>query len=95
MQTESEVKIMDNVKIGTVELTETEAEKLYSEGKYIVTYSKVYQLFYSKAMRGVYGQLIYLKPTRYGVGLVQRGRYIAATAKEVNKILGFPLLNEN
>ena len=36
------------VKIGSVELYEDEARKLYEEKKYIVTYGGVYQLFLLK-----------------------------------------------
>ena len=39
------------VKIGSVELYEDEARKLYEEKKYIVTYGGVYQLFYSNAQK--------------------------------------------
>ncbi len=75
------------VKIGTVELTEQEAEKLYFEKKYIVNYSGVYQLFYSAAQRRVYGQKIYSSK-----GLTKRGRFFAFTAEQVNRLIGIELV---
>ena len=83
------------VKIGPVELTEKEAERLYGEHKYIVTYSKVFQLFHGgKSYPHVYGQVIYEKPTKDGVGLARRGRFYALTGAAVNSVLGFSLVNE-
>ena len=35
------------VKIGSVQLSEREAENLYKEEKFIVTYGKIYQVCYS------------------------------------------------
>lgn len=78
---------MKIVKIGTVELTEEEAYKMYEEGKYIVTYSKIYQLFYSAAQKRVYGQQIYSQK-----GLARRGRFYSMDGETVNHILGFNLV---
>ena len=77
------------IKIGSVEMYKDEALKLYQEQKYIMTYSKIYQLHYSNASQMVYGQEIYYQPR-----LALRGRYHTMTAKAVNHILGFNLLNE-
>ena len=46
------------VKIGRVELTEEEAQKIYEEGKYIVAASKIYQIHYSRNA-GYYGSVVY------------------------------------
>lgn len=85
---------MENiVKIGRVELLESEALKMYQEQKYIVTYSAIFQLFYS-VNAGIYGQKIYQKPTKESVGFTRRGRFYAMDAKAVNHLLGFNLVNE-
>lgn len=85
------------VKIGNVELTETEAEEMYFNHKYIVQYRKIYQLGWCSnyinsngTYGGVYGYLIYTseKP------LTKRGRFFALTAAEVNNLLGFKILIE-
>lgn len=83
----------NTIKIGTVEFFPEEALKLYSEKKYIVTYSKIFQLFYSQAQGRVYGKEVYCKP-KAGVGFARRGRFYAVDAKSVNNLLGFKLLNE-
>ena len=77
------------VKIGTVELTADEAFRLYENHKYIVTYSKIYQLFYSQAQQCVYGRPIYESP-----GLARRGRFHTLTGAEINRLLGVQLVNE-
>ena len=77
------------IKIGNVQLTEAEALKIYNNGNYIITYSKIYQLFYSAAQRTIYGSVIYQQP-----GLTKRGRYYIFTAAEVNRLLGYQLVNE-
>ena len=82
---------MATVKIGSVNLPEKQAEKLYSEGKYIVTYKKVYQLHYSAAQKRVYGSAIY---THTGnPGLTAKGRFHAMSAQAVNDLVGFDLVN--
>ena len=75
------------MKIGTVELTEKEAYRMYQEGKYTVTYSKIYQLFYSVTQKRVYGQQIYSQN-----GLAKRGRFYSMDGETVNHILGFDLV---
>lgn len=80
---------MQIVKIGSVELTPDEAEKYYSEGKYIVTYGCIYQLFYSTAQKRVYGQVIHRSK-----GMTRRGRFFAMDAATVNHLVGFNLVKE-
>ena len=80
---------MDIVKIGNVELTTAEAARLYIEDKYIVTFSKVYSIEYSMAQKRYYGRVVYAYP-----GMAKRGRFHALTAKEVNHLIGHPLLIE-
>lgn len=86
---------MNIVKIGPVELYEDEALRLYNEGKYIMTYSKIYQLhFGGKGYPRVYGTVIYNHPCVGGIGLARRGRYYKFDAAEVNNVLGFQLIRE-
>lgn len=80
---------MEIVKIGRVELTPEEAEQFYQEGKYIVTYGCIYQLFYSVAQKNVYGQVIYRQP-----GLTRKGRYFAMDAETVNHLVGHELVRK-
>lgn len=77
----------DNVVIGRLTLSHNEVLKLYFAHKYIITYSAIYQLFYSNAQRRAYAVEIYHAPN-----LTRRGTYRAATAAEVNKLLQFDLL---
>ena len=81
------------IRIGRVELTEDDARKLYEEGKYILTYSKVYAVCYSKNA-GYYGHEVYRTTTKGCGGMCRRGRFHALTAAEVNNILGYKLLQE-
>lgn len=77
----------DNVIIGKLTLSHDEVLKLYFAHKYIITYSAIYQLFYSAAQRRAYASEIYRAPN-----LTRRSTYRAATAAEVNELLQFPLL---
>ena len=86
---------MDIVKIGPVELSPDEAEKLYYSGeKYIVTFSRIYQIHYSQAQRRFYGQEIFRAMPGPGNNYARRGRFYAFTAEKVNSLLGFKLLQE-
>lgn len=78
------------IKVGTVELYEDEALKLYNEKKYIVSYGGVYQLHYSDAQKRVYGQKVIDQK-----GIARRGRFYALPAEQINKILGEKVLNED
>lgn len=80
---------MEIVKIGSVELTQEEAERYYSEGKYIVTYGCIYQLFHSTAQKTVYGKGIHKQS-----GMTRKGRFFAMDAETVNHLVGFKLVNE-
>ena len=86
---------MENVihKIGPVELLEADAARLYAEGKYIVTFSKIYQIMPpNKAHATYYGHVIY---TLHGGGLTRRGRFHAITGSDVNGTVGYQLVNES
>ena len=80
---------MEIIKIGRVELTEEEVQKLYEEKKYICTSSSIYQINYSQAQKSFYGSKL------FSIGLAGRGRYYALTAKEINKKKKKPLLRED
>ena len=77
------------VKIGTVELFEEEAEKIYQEQKYIVTSTKIYQVHYSRNY-GYYGSIVYRAPK--GERMTRRGRFFVFDGKEANRLIGFELL---
>ena len=74
------------VKIGTVTLFPEEAEEAYTQGKYIVTATKIYQICYSNAQQRYYGHQIYATPK--GQRMTLYGRYYAYTAEQVNRMLG-------
>lgn len=82
------------VKIGRVELTKDEANNLYFSGKrYICAYRRIYQLNWCvnyKPCGGVYGTEIYYHEGQ--LPLTKKGRFIAVTAEDVNKMLGYNLL---
>lgn len=75
------------VKIGNVELYESEVEKLYKEKKYIVSYCGVYQIFYSNAQKQFYGQKVINQK-----GIAARGRFYTMTAETINHVLGEKVL---
>ena len=77
------------IKIGSVELYEDEALKLYEKKKYIVTYGGVYQLFYSNTQKQVYGRKVINQK-----GIANRGRFYTMDAKTINHILGEKILIE-
>lgn len=81
---------MEIVKIGNVELTSGEAEKIYQEQKYVCSYTGIFQIFYSQAQKTFYGQ----KVINYK-GYARRGRFYIQSAKEINHVLGQKILNEN
>lgn len=82
---------MENIiKIGSVELYESEVQKLYEAKKYLVCYKKIWQIHYSQNA-GYYGQCVY---TETKGNLAKRGRFHTMSASEVNHLLGFNLLNE-
>lgn len=83
---------MEIIKIGSIELTKEEIKKFYYNHKYLVTYSKVYQLNYSEPA-GYYGNVVYT--CNRGENLAKRGRFHAMDAVEVNNLLGFKLLRED
>lgn len=78
------------VKIGNVELFPEEAQEAYERGIYIVAYRRVYQINYSAAQRRYYGHQVYYSAD--ACPLTRRGRYIAISGAEVNRLIGHDLL---
>lgn len=79
---------MKIIKIGNVELTEQEAQRIYDEGRYIVTYSKIYML--RKAAETFKGRVVYR--TSEG-GMTRRGRFYAMDNETVHNVFGLALPN--
>ena len=76
---------------GTVELHPAELEWLYNKKQYIVQYRSIYQIHYSRNYKGgFYTQLLYKAENAF----TKRGRFDYASATQVNRMLGFKLLNE-
>lgn len=86
------MKEQEIVKIGNVELKTYEAKEIYISQKYIVTYSKIYQVMYSQVQGLLYGHIVYVKPQNTGIGYTRKGRFAIMDANQVNKMLGFNLI---
>lgn len=71
------------VKIGSVELTRGEAERIHAAGLFVVNGRGVWQIDYSTAQGVYYGRLIVR-----AAGLVKRGRFHVMEAVAVNRLLG-------
>lgn len=84
---------MEIIKIGGVEFYEKEIADIYQSEKYVVTYSNIYQIFYS-VNAGYYGIKIISKPTKGGVGFAKRGRFNVMDAESINRMLGEKVLIE-
>ena len=79
----------DIVKIGNVELTPHEAEQYYDDGKYIVTYSRIYKLCYDEN-KGYYGEII----VKDNPGMTRPGRFYAMLPQGVNHLMGKEVVKE-
>ena len=78
------------IEISNIKLTENEAFKLYQDHKYIVTYSRIFQLNHGGTPYPyVYGSELYYKK-----GMSKKGTYKVMTGTEINNMLGFKLLIE-
>ena len=75
---------------GNVELTKEDAERIYNNHLYIVSYSGIYQPHFSQAQNRIYFTQICMNK-----GMARRGRFYRLSAKEINHIMGFEYLNEN
>ena len=78
------------IKIGRVEMYESDVKRLYTERKYVVTSYAIYQIMYSQAQATFYGQKVSdIK------GMARRGRFYTLTASEINHVLGYEYLAED
>ena len=76
---------------GNIELHPAELEWLYNRKQYIVKYRSIYQINYSRNIKGGYYTVLLYKAEN---ALTQRGRFKYYSASEVNNMLGFKLLSE-
>ena len=83
---------MNIIKIGNVEFSKEEAERIYKENKYVASYKRVYQIFFSQAQNIYYGQEIYYH--NQPIGITKRGRFEILSGKRLNEIIGYKLVNE-
>ena len=74
-------------KVGNLKITEEEAFSVYESGKYIATYTAVYQPHYSQAQQTVYFTAILTVK-----GIAPRGKFYILTAEEINKYIGKDIL---
>lgn len=72
------------IKIGNVELTREEAERLFNDRRFIVTYSKIYCLVYKAGH--IRGKEVYTSK-----GMTRKGRFYALTGEQINDLVGFKL----
>lgn len=71
------------------QMTQAELEAAHYAGKYIVTYSRVFEARYSQAQMRWY---LMEYPELYHSGWVKRGTFELMTAEEVNAHRGFEVL---
>ena len=79
----------DIVKIGNVELTPQEIEQYYEDGKYIVTYSRIYKICYDEK-KGYYGEIV----VKDNPGMTRPGRFYAMLPQGVNHLMGKEVVKE-
>ena len=65
---------------------------LYNKRQYLIKYQSIYQINYSRNYKGGFYLQLLCKAQK---PLTKRGRYIGASAAEVNNMVGFELLNVN
>ena len=81
-------------KAGSIELTEAEVNEYYNNGQiYLVSYRKVFQIFWSNAQGRFYFPVVYHHSG--DLPLTKRGHFFAMNAKGVNGLIDHPLFNEN
>ena len=79
------------IKVAGTYLHPSELEWLYNKKQYIVKYRSIYQINYSRNYKGGYYTILLYKAEN---ALTKRGRFDYASAVQVNRMLGFKLLNE-
>lgn len=70
------------IKVGPVELTEQEAQRIYDSELYVCTSSAVYRVEYHENTGFNGRKMIVFK------GIARRGRFYLLTASAVNKLVG-------
>ena len=77
-------------KIGSVELTYTEAEHLYNDNKFVITYGKILKVVPTRngSFKGV---AVYTKP-KNSIGLMCRGRFATMDADGIRRALGIEIV---
>ena len=77
-------------KIGSAELTCTEAEQLYNDNIFVITYGKILKVVPTRngSFKGV---AVYSKP-KNDIGLVRRGRFTTMDADGINRALGIEIV---
>ena len=75
---------MQIIKIGPVELFETEAERFFEEGRYIVTFSKIYKV--TRRNGKYHGKVMHTEK-----GMTRRGRFYAMDAETICNVFGLQL----
>lgn len=78
---------MEIVKIGNVELTREQAQEIYTQGKYIASYTGIYQIHFSQAQNKFYGHKVIEHK-----GYAKRGRFFIQTADDINHVFGQKIL---
>ena len=79
------------IKVAGTYLHPAELEWLYNRKQYIVKYRSIYQINYSRNIKGGYYTVLLYKAEN---ALTKRGCFDYASAAEVNRLLGFKLLSE-
>ena len=77
------------VKADRVTLHKAEAQWIYEHKRYLMTSTAVYQPIYSVNAGFYFSRLLYTPGTRYAA----RGCFHVLTAKGVNEVFGYELLN--
>lgn len=80
---------MDIIKIGSVELTVSDAEKYYEQNKYICTNKAIYKIFINTVSHQYCG-----KKVMDAKGFAGIGRFYALDAASVNHVMGKEVITE-
>lgn len=76
------------IKIGNVELTESEVKRIYNEGKYVCSYVGIFQIHYSNAQQTYYGSKVIDHK-----GYAGRGRFFIQSVEQINHVLEKEILS--
>ena len=79
------------IKVAGTYLHPAELEWLYNKKQYILRYKNIYQINYSRNIKGGYYTVLLYKAEN---ALTKRGCFDYASAEQVNRMIGFKLLSE-